>query len=162
MRGVFMGRNPGVEARQYQIQTLWDVHHEILRRLVLGQKSVEIARDLQVTAAVVSYVKNSEVGKKQLSLMHAASDVSVVNIAGRIKELAVQAVAVMEAALDSEQPMQTRLKAAVDVLDRAGHSAPKVMRTENYHAHFGAEDIEAIKLRARESGVVVDVIAEEC
>jgi len=157
-----MGRNPGVAARQYQIQTLWDVHHEILRRLVLGQKSVEIARDLNVTAPVVSYVKNSEMGKRQLSLMHAASNVSVINIAGRIKELATQAVAVMEAALDDCQPMQTRLKAAVDVLDRAGHAAPKVMRTENYHAHFGAEDIEAIKARAREAGAIVEVAYEEC
>ena len=157
-----MGRNPAEAPRQYQIQQLWEVHHEVLRRLVLGQKSVQIAADLQITAAVVSYVKNSEMGRKQLSLMRAAADVGVVNVAGKFKELAAKAVRVMEEALDGEHPLGLKLAAARDVLDRAGHAAPKVLRTENYHAHFGAEDIEAIKARARESGVVVDVVVEEC
>lgn len=157
-----MGRTAGEAPRQYQIQQLWEVHHEVLRRLVLGQKSIEIARDLAITPAVVSYVKNSEVGRRQLSLMRAAADVSVVNITGRIKEIASEAVRVMEAALSEDHPMGIRLKAATDVLDRAGYAAPKVLRTENYHAHFGAEDIEEIKKRARESGVIVDAVAEEC
>ena len=156
-----MGRLPTEEPRQYQIQQLHDLHHEVLRRLVLGQKPIEIARDLQITSAVVSYVKHSEIGKRQLSLMRSAADVSAINVAGRIKELAGRAVEVMEAALDAAQPMQYRMKAATDILDRAGHAAPKVLRTENLHAHFTGEDIEAIKQRARECGAIVDVEFEE-
>jgi hypothetical protein len=155
-----MGRTPGAEPRKYQIEQLWEVHHEILRRLVIGQKSVEIARDLDVTAAVVSYVKNSEVGKRQLSLLRSSSDLETVNVAGKIKELAARAVQVMEASLAEEQPMQTRMKGAVDILDRAGYGAPKILRTENVHAHLTMDDIEEIKARARLEGVIVDVVAE--
>lgn len=144
-----MGRLPSPEPRQYQIKQLWDLHHEILRRLLIGQKSVEIAADLDVTPATISYVKNSEVGKKQLSLMRSAADVTAVDIAGRIKELAAKAVEVMEAGLDSENPIGIRMKAACDILDRAGHGAPKVLRTENIHAHLTAEDISRIKQVAR-------------
>ena len=147
-----MGRNPAEAPRQYQIQQLWETHHEILRRLVIGQKSVEIARDLEITTAVVSYVKNSEVGKKQLSLMRSACDMSAVDVSVKIKELAGRAIAVMEAGLDEEQPLALRMKAATDVLDRAGFGAPKIIRSENVHAHLTRDDIEEIKQRAREEG----------
>lgn len=158
-----MGRTPAVdEPRQYQIKQLWELHHEILRRLVIGQKSVDIARDLNVTPAVISYVKNSEIGKKQLSLMRSAADVSAVDVAGHIKRLAAQAVQVMEEGMCDTNPMAIRMKAAVDVLDRAGFGAPKIFRSENIHAHLTRDDIEQIKARAREEGVVVDAIIEEC
>lgn len=156
-----MGRNPAEAPRQYQIKQLWELHHEILRRLVIGQKSVEIARDLNVTPAVISYVKNSEVGRRQLSLMRSAADVTAVDIAGRIKELAATAVEVMAQGLDDTNPMALRMKAACDVLDRAGFGAPKVLRTENIHAHLTAEDISQIKQRAKSEGVVIDAIFEE-
>jgi len=144
-----MGRLPSAEPRQYQIKQLWECHHEILRRLVIGQKSVEIARDLGVTTAVISYVKNSEVGKRQLSLIRSAVDAETIDVAGRIKELATVAIRVMEEGMDEEQPMGTRLKAATDVLDRAGFGAPRILRTENLHAHLTADDIAEIKERAR-------------
>lgn len=155
-----MGRMPAEAPRQYQIQQLWDVHHEILRRLIIGQKAVDIARDLNVTTAVISYVRNSEIGRKQLSLMRSAADVSAVDVAGHIKKLAARAVEVMEAGLDESQTMGVRMKAAVDILDRAGFGAPKILRTENIHAHLTREDIDAIKQRARDEGVIIDVVAE--
>lgn len=158
-----MGRTPSPDGRRYQLETLWEVHHEILRRLSLGQKSVDIARDLNVTTPVVSYVKNSEIGRRQLDLMRGAADLEVVNVQGRIKELAATAVRVLEAGLEEDQPMLTRLKTAFDVLDRAGHAAPKVLRTENLHAHLTGEDLALLKERAKaeaEAGGIV-IEAEE-
>jgi hypothetical protein len=156
-----MGRNPGEEPRQYQIQQLWECHHEILRRLVIGQKSVDIARDLNVTTAVVSYVKNSEIGKRQLSLMRSSADMVAVNVAGKIKELAAKAIAVMEASLDDDQPLTIRMKGAVDILDRAGHAAPRLIQTANLHTHLTREDIEELKQRARSEGVITDAVFSE-
>lgn len=155
-----MGRLPAVEPRQYQIQQLWDLHHEILRRLIIGQKSVDIARDLGVTSAVISYVKNSEVGKRQLSLMRSAADLNAVDVAVRVKELAVTAVKVMEEGMDPDQPMALRLKAATDVLDRAGFGAPKILRTENVHAVLTRDDIEEIKQKARSMAGELVILAE--
>jgi hypothetical protein len=157
-----MGRLPGEEPRQYQIQQLWELHHEILRRLVIGQKSVDIARDLNVTAPVVSYVKNSEVGRKQLSLMRSAANVSAIDVAGHIRELAGKAVAVMEECLEGDHPMSTKFRAAADVLDRAGFGAPKIIRSENIHAHLTADDIEQIKQRAKSEMALCGILALEC
>ena len=39
--------------RKYQIKELWDRHHEINRRILLGQKNKEIAEDLNITEATV-------------------------------------------------------------------------------------------------------------
>ena len=40
--------------RKYQIKELWNRHEEINRRLLLGQKSKEIAKDLGISEATVS------------------------------------------------------------------------------------------------------------
>ncbi len=157
-----MGRHPSNEPLQYQIQQLHDLHHEILRRLVVGQKTQDIARDLNITPVTVTYVKNSEIGKRQLSVMRSAADVSAVDVAGHIKQLAAKAVGILESALELG-PTALGMRAAFDVLDRAGFGAPRIVRTENVHAHLTREDIEELKHRAKLEGVVVDaVLAEEC
>ena len=60
----------------------------------------------------------------------------------------------------SELP-NIKLKAATDILDRAGHAAVRTLRTENIHAHFTADEISDIKKRAREVGLLTDAIYEE-
>lgn len=150
-------KNP--EGRKYQIKELWAIHHEIIRRLLLGQKSKEIAEDLKISPVLVSYTKNSALGKRHLELMQGAIDRETVDVRVRIKQMAATAAKVLDLAMSEDQPMALRVKSATEVLDRAGHV--KVIKTENLHAHLTAEDIEAIKQRAREEGVVVDVQATE-
>jgi hypothetical protein len=62
--------------------------------------------------------------------------------------------------MDSDLP-NIKLKAATDILDRAGHAAVRTLRTENIHAHFTADEISDIKKRAREVGLLTDVMYEE-
>ena len=114
-RGFRMGRIPMKRGRKYAIQELWEVHHEILRRLVLGQKSVDIARDLQISEAMVSYTKNSPISQRKLEIMEGARDADTSSAAAEIKSMVPDAVKLMKDVLvNPEDPMDSRLKVAFE------------------------------------------------
>jgi hypothetical protein len=140
-----MGRTP-TGHRKYQIQQIWEIHHEIMRRLLLGIDSKDIAQDLGVTEVMVSYTKNSHLVQQQLSIMQGARDAETIDAAVEIKKLVPKALRVMEEILDSEGQAHLKLRAASDVLDR---ELPRKIRTENIHAFLTSEQIEEIKSRAR-------------
>lgn len=151
-----MGRNPTGE-RNYQIEKMWNVHHEITRMLLMGMKSVDIAQQLNVSEVMVSYTKNSALVQRKLDVMQGARDMDAVSISKRIQDLAPKAVDVLERLLDSEvESMQ--FKAAVDTLDRAGHGAVK--KELSLTGHLTQDDIEDIKTRAREIGLCKQPIIE--
>lgn len=148
-----MGRTPSPNGRKYQIQTIWDTHHEICRLALLGMKHVEIASTLGVTPATVSYTLNSELVKKQMMIMRGARDASSVDVAKRIQEMLPEALEVLDTILKNENASASvRSNIAQDLLDRGGHGAPKVIETRGFMAHLSGEDIERIKQRAKESG----------
>ena len=157
--GVRRDRRKNPDGRQYQIKELWAIHHEILRRLLLGQNNREIAADLGIDQVVVSYTKNSALGKRHLELLKGAVDAETVDVKVLIKDMAVKAAEVLKTAMEGTHPMALKLVAAKEVLDRAGY--PKVIRTENLHAHLTDEDIKSIKSRAREEGMIVEAEIEE-
>jgi hypothetical protein len=87
-------------------------------------------------------------------------DLDAVDVSKEIRDLAPKAVRILDDLMDSELP-NIKLGAAKDILDRAGHAAIKTIRTENLHAHFTAEEIADMKIRAKEVGLLTDVIYEE-
>ncbi len=153
-----MGRLPRGN-RKYQIQELWDVHHEIVRRLVLGQKSVDIAEDLNVTPALVSYTKNSTLVQRQLEIVRGARDGEMLDAVAEIHRLVPKALELYETTLDSEEsPLHLRLKVAQDLLDR---EVPRKQRIESVHAFLTGEQIADLKSRAKQTmnfieGEVID------
>lgn len=160
-----MGRPALDRERKYEIKNIWDTHREIMRLLVTGAHSVDIARELGVTPQTVSNVMNSTICKRQMNLMRAARDVDALDVANRIQELAPIALQTLEE-LMCEGNESTKFKVSVDLLDRAGHTAVKTIRTENLHAHFSVDEIAEIKARAKEIGLVpmqqtIGVIDEE-
>lgn len=144
-----MARPPTGE-RNYQISHMWDVHHEIVRLLVMGAKSKDIAKQLNVSDAMVSYTANSAIVQRQIAVMRGARDADAVTISKKIQELAPKAVEVLDKLLDSQQE-NIQLKSAVDVLDRAGHGAVK--KEMSLVGHLTKEDIDEIKARAKETGL---------
>lgn len=138
----------------------WDHHHEIVRRLLLGQKAVDIAHDLGLHPQTVSNVRNSPLVQRQLAVLQQQRTEEAVTIAEQIREIAPKAVQALDDAMsDPDSPWNAKVAAAKDVLDRAGY-AP-VRRTENVNAHLTLEELEAIKARAKARGVVVCTNAEE-
>ena len=145
-----MGRLASGNARKYQIMELWDRHHAILRLLALGMTPKQVADSLGCTTATVGNVQHGELGKRQLSLMRSAADMETVNIMEDIKKLAPIAVAKLEEILvNKDSDAKLVVNVAQDLLDRAGHAAPKVIQGQFTHAHLTKEDIEELKERAK-------------
>jgi len=145
---------------------MWELHHEIVRRLVLGQKNVEIARALNVSQAMVSYTRNSKVVKQQLDLMRAARDADTIDISKRIRENAPTALALLEDIIEDHGDTYgyaLAAKTAESMLDRGGYAAPK--RLEGVVAHFTKDEIEDLKRQAlesgKDSGMIIEAEAEE-
>lgn len=155
-----MGRNPYKE-RKYQIERMWEVHQEICRRVLLGQKNTEIAEDLNVTPQMVSYTRNSALVKDKLEAMTAAADANTVDIAQRIREIAPRALEVMTDLMDdTNTAAAVRIRTAMDLLDRAGHGAVKKIQTDST-THITVEQLENLKRRGRELGLIVDITAQQ-
>jgi len=143
-----MGRNQTGE-RKYQIENVWEVHKEIARRIILGEKNVKIARDLNISEAMVSYTRNSHLVQKELAALEAQRDGTTVDIAKDIIELAPLALKrVAEILAHGTEKESDNIKTAFGVLDRAGHSPVKT--SVNYNGAFTRDDIEKIKKRAKE------------
>jgi len=154
-----MGRLPG-NNRKYEIKTLQERHREILRRLALGQGSKDIASSLSITPQVVHYVKNSQIGKRELNLIQGARTADAVEVSNQIQELAPQALETLDAImLDEESPDTIKVKIAIDLLDRAGHGAVK--KNLNVNQQLTQKDLEDIKIRAKEVARVNGSIIEE-
>jgi len=150
------GRVRGEGKNSFVIAQMWENHHEIARRLLLGQKNVEVAAALNCSAQIVSDVKNSPVVKEKLALMRAARDAGTINLAREIADLAPIALQRIKEAietgvvLDKEVSAAGILKEANGLLDRDQGRAVQRVDTRNLHGHFTMEDIERIKEKAKE------------
>ncbi len=156
-------RKPPGAKNSFVVSEMWERHHEIVRRLALGQKNVEIAKALGISEVSVSQVKNSPVVQEKLMTMTERMDNEAVDVGKRIRELAPLAIKTLEGVLEDAEdtiPIAAKIKVAQDVLDRAGHAAIKKVQGSMLHGHFTRDDLEEIKGLARDSGVIVDVTPE--
>lgn len=140
--------------RKYQVEQMWEVHHEVVRLALIGMKSVDIADHLGISPVMVSYTLRSPIVQEKMNQLQAVRDIDAIDVAKEIQELAPQAVRVLGELLECELP-NIRMKAATDVLDRAGHAAVRTIKTENLHAHFSSEEIADIKNRAKSIGLCI-------
>lgn len=163
--GKILGRLPS-NTRKYQIKSLQERHKEVLRRLSLGQAPKTIAGDLGVTTSVVHYVKNSTLGKCELSLLQEGRNGSAMDITNQIKEMSPEALETLEDIMNNEDSADAvRAKVAMDLLDRAGHGAVK--KQLSMSGTLSQDDVENIKKRAlaiaSENGTIVEaeVVSEQ-
>jgi DNA-binding CsgD family transcriptional regulator len=152
-------KDPG-EKNSFVVSEMWERHHEIVRRLALGQKNTQIAKALGISEVSVSQVKNSPIVKEKLASMVEKMDENAIDVGQRIKELAPRAIKVLESVLEDVEdtvPLSLKVKTAHDILDRAGHAAIKQVNANVMHGHFNADDLAEIKQLARDNGVIADV-----
>ena len=161
---------PGAPRKSFEATQMWDNYQEVIRRVVLGQKNVDIARDLNLAPETVSYIKNSPLVQERIQTLQAQADADTVTMATRIKELAPIALGLIESSIKSGQvgtekiPALKRIEHANGILDRAGFSPPKEIRSHILHGHYTAEDLQRIKERAKLSAgtlIVEDTEYEE-
>lgn len=147
--------------RTYEPKQLNPLHHEILRRALLGDSHRDIATALDCTVATVSNAVNSGLGRDKLRTMTAVADINSVELAQQIRETAPKALAVIQEILDSDSAnYATKFRAATDILDRAGHAAVKKVEVRRSATELSAEELDRLKQEAvdrlRATGMCVD------
>jgi hypothetical protein len=146
----------GKGKKTFQVAEMWDNHHEIARRLLLGQKATEIAQEMNCSETHISQVRNSPVVQDKLSIMRAARDAGTIDLAREIADLAPIAVQRIREALESGTVLGRELNGAGilkecnSLLDREMGKAVQRVDTRGIHTHLTGEDLERIKARAKE------------
>ena len=151
-RGPDLRKKNG-EANHWVVNDMWSMHHEIARRIVLGQKNVEIARDLNCSAQLVSNVKNSPVVQEQITLLNGARNAETVDLAREIALVAPDAMKLITDIIRGENDgvnatLGLRAKEANGMLARAGFGVPQRIQSESVNVHLTSQDIQEIKRRA--------------
>ena len=154
-------RDGSDERNRWVVSHMWEIHHEIARRLVLGQKNVEIAEALNVTPVMVSNVRNSPIVQERITILKGARDADTIDLAREIKEVAPEALGLLKDIIRGENdganaPIGLRARTSENMLARVGHGVPHKVQTENVHTILTAEDIAEIKRRAQCNANVVD------
>jgi len=155
-----------VDPSTYNVKNLWEVHHEILRRLALGQTSTQISNALGVNKLTVSNTRNSVLGREKLEAFRQAMDAEALDIGTRIQQFAPKALKVLEDIIEGnyeEASLALRAKYASQHLGRAGFG--EVKKVASISRTLTRNDIERIKERAvngaREIGVIDAQYAEK-
>lgn len=144
--------------RRYTYQDLTERHQEILRRLVIGQEPHAIAAEMGLSRETVSKIRNSPMSQSEIARLQNLRDAQVVGeVSEHIRESLYDAVEVLKSVMnDSGQPAAARVRAAADLLDRGGYGAVRQLRTTiTREDHLTEKDLDEIKSRAIESGLVV-------
>jgi hypothetical protein len=150
------------EYHRWVVSEMWDLHHEIARRIVLGEKNVDIAEALKISPQMVCNVKNSPVVQERISILRGARDADTIDLAREIKEIAPDAVRLLKDIIRGEgegkgAPLTLRSREANNMLARNGFGIPHKIQTDNTHTFLTGEDLERIKQRALIAGDVVEV-----
>lgn len=160
--------------RKYQIEGLWEKHHEIKRLELVGITSNKvIAEALGVTPESVCAIRGSELYRRELQAASFAKDCAALDVARAIEEEGPKCLELLTAIRDNRvevtgepSPITLRAHVAEDLLDRNAKSAKvRQVQGEFKHAHLVADTtISRIKERAREIGdfLAKSVEAEVC
>ena len=153
-----------IPKKTWQVSKIWESHEEIIRRMTLGQKNIEIASAMNISPAQVSNVRNSPIIQDKLAIMKGARDAYTLDIARDIREFAPKALEVLKDIVNGQDasglPIGPGLKARVasDLLDRAGYAPVRNVSVQSVHAHLTRDDIEELKKRAiGANGPVIEI-----
>lgn len=135
------------QSRLHSIQNMWEHHKEIARRLLLGERQMDIARDMKLSQNWISIVCSSPAFIKYLDGLRARTEVGISDVRKEITAGAVEGIKVLRSLLTSSNE-QIQLKAATDLLDRDGFGAVKrVEQQVSGTVHLTADRLEELKAR---------------
>ena len=161
---------PRVVKRKYQIQHMWDKHHEIKRLTLLGMKAVDVAKHLGCTQENICAITGSELFKREMQVVRAARDCASIDVARAIQSVGPKCLGLLTAVLTNDVealgetiPVSLRAHVAQDLLDRHGKTA-KVKHIDGdirLTHEVGESVIDRIKERARAIQAEFEVVEAE-
>lgn len=100
-------------------------HREIMRRLAMGERQCDIARDMQITQSALSFLVNSPLFQAELHKMVSQVDEDTYNAMRELRKIRKEAVEALFDSVTQEDLPVLRFHAARDILNRTGVSTPK-------------------------------------
>lgn len=141
-----MGRPASKTKNKYNIKQIWSIHREILRRHSVGQKPKQIAQDLGVSTQTISNLVNSDLGSAALEALNGRSVDDARDVTKRIKELAPEALDVVEEILtDNASEPKLRSGLAIKVLGLAGYVEPQKTQISVGVGLLSQDDISSMR-----------------
>ena len=131
---------------------------EVARLKVLGMSNVRIAEQLGLSAVGVANILQEPSVKATIRELQDGRNDSVMDISERMKAAAPEALSLITDIMRREQEgvsLPLALKAAESILDRAGYGRVTKNLFVGVTGHLTGDDIEALKQRAIDSGVLV-------
>lgn len=142
-------------------------HRDIMRRLILGERQCDIAREIGMTESRVSVVVNSPLFRKELAMMQAQLDERIIaektDVETTLKIAAPDAVEVLkELMMNKRMPPHVRRQSAKDILDHShGKSSKAAQEAAASGANFPAIIEKAFDIARKEREAARKVIREE-
>jgi hypothetical protein len=155
----------GQQSSAKPITYLWERHKEIARRLLAGERPIDICRALGYTQSWLSTIMNSPVFKSYMDKLSEKKDAQALDIRKQIEEGAQVGVSELLKIIKGEGEyregvsVQQKIKVAQDFLDREGHG--KVSKVE-HRATVSVLSEDRIKaLKERRQALLANVIDGE-
>ena len=168
-KGVKVGRfNTGAQAVQPKLRQMQDIHHEMVRMLLIGIQPKEIAERLKIHRQTVINVKNSPLVVMRLAALHKARDANAVELSNHIMEVAPAAMRIIDEAVNegtvNGEPLtpNAHLGACERHLSRAGH--PEMSKSTVHLSNTNIltlADINEIKEVSRANAVAAGLVVSE-
>ncbi len=126
-------------------------HREIARLAFEGFRPVEIAEKTGMAISSVRTIISDPLCQAYITTLDDKANTNVIDARKRISEMVTKSLDVVDDMLTLEVPPNVALKAAHDILDRAGYQP--VQKHEHIHGHLTRADLEELKKRARAARV---------
>jgi DNA-binding CsgD family transcriptional regulator len=143
------GSDPNSSKYSQAMTKISDNHQEILRLLSTGMKPKNIAATLEIHVQTVINVKNSDLGKAMLQMLHAERNVTVAKTAERLDALAPKAAEVFESIVfgGDNVTLDLQYKAAKDVLKGRSGLLSEQKSIGHTHAYLTEDEVSDLKVK---------------
>jgi len=145
-------RIPRREIPAQPLLHLWERHKELARKIVAGQKPIEIAKDFNMSTSRISIIMNSPAFKKYVGSLRERVEIGLVDIRKEINKGAQSGVGLLlklmsddTKTVDDTQKFKSKL--ALEFLDRDGHGKVQKVQTQNTTVVLDAAKIQELKMR---------------
>lgn len=144
--------------RKYQVENPHDYSDEIARLTARGYKPAEIAEILGITTQTVSNNLCSPRIQARLAAFQLCRDKETVDAMSILHANSAEVAEIYtEIAKNPSTPLGAKLRACEGILDRTGYAPAQRVQVQAQVTHLTLEDIETIKQRARDAGLVIEV-----
>jgi len=151
--------------RRWQPLKLNSRHKEILRRTLLGQSQVDIAKALGMTQVAVNQIVNSDIFQRNLRALQGTLEQMLIEgiidrelndpVRQKLDEYKLDAINEMFYLMKHAESETVRRASAADILDRAGYKPREVVETQ-HSFNVSGETEEHIKKALKDLGIETD------